>query len=184
MAQNKPTPATNAPSSTASPPGRRILIAVVTGALGDRIQRWRQEHDPREARRLPPHTTLCYWAPVLKPDLLERQVRHAFGAPVRVRLGGVREFDNDQQTFFLEVLDTAPLDAVRERLYDGRFVPLPGYHAWTWHVTCVRESRGRDRGALRAAAGGLRLDAFWYVNTVAYAELRGDRYEPLATWSV
>jgi hypothetical protein len=174
----------NAPSSTASPQGRRILVAVVTGAAGERIQRWREQHDPREARRLPPHTTLCYWAPAVDPSLLERQVRHAFCAPVRARLGSVHEFDNDQLTLYVEVLDSGPLDDARERLYDGSVLALPGHRPWTWHVTCVRESRGRDREALLGAAAALRLDEPWQVDTVAYLELQGDRYEPLATWHV
>ena len=50
----------NAPSSVASPQGRRVLVAVVTGDPGERIQQWREKHDPDQAHRLPPHTTLCY----------------------------------------------------------------------------------------------------------------------------
>ena len=60
------------PPSDVSPPGRRVLVAVVTGEAGVRIQTWRERHDPEQARRLPPHTTLCYWAPVVKPELLEK----------------------------------------------------------------------------------------------------------------
>ena len=107
--------------SEVSPPGRRVLVAVVTGEVGARIQAWRERHDPEQAARLPPHTTLCYWAPVVEPELLERQVRHAFDRPVAVRLGSVHEFDNQDHTFYVEVLDTADLDAARARLYDGTF---------------------------------------------------------------
>lgn len=178
------TAAENAPSSAASPQGRRILIAVVTGSAGERIQRWREQHDAREAHRLPPHTTLCYWAPVAGLDPLEQQVRHAFSSPVSVRLGGVHEFDNDQRTFYVEVLAGASLDAARERLYDGRYLALPGYRPWTWHVTCVRESRGRDRAPLLREAATLQVDAAWQIDTVAYLELRSNRYEPLAIWRV
>mgnify|MGYP001380127553 CR=1 FL=1 len=174
----------NEPSSLASPQGRRILAAVVTGDAGERIQAWRKEHDPAEARRLPPHMTLCYWLQAVEPERLEQQVRHAFDRPVVVRLGAVREFDNDQQTFYVEVLDAAPLDRARERLYDGAFLNLPELRAWTWHVTCVRESRDRDRERLREAAGRLELNRPWPVDRVAYLELRGDRYEPIAAWTV
>lgn len=55
---------------------------------------------------------------------------------------------------------------------------------WTWHVTCVRDVRGRDLAALRREAAALRLDLPWRVERVAYLELRGDRYVPLEEWSV
>src|SRR3954471_7333954 len=96
---SQPTP------SESSPPGRRVLVAVVTGEVGARIQRWREQHDPEQARRLPPHTTLCYWPPTVEPVILERQVRHAFDRPVSVRLGGVHEFGNWDQTLYIEVLE-------------------------------------------------------------------------------
>jgi hypothetical protein len=170
--------------SESSPPGRRVLVAVVTGEVGERIQAWRERYDPHQARRLPPHTTLCYWAPVVEPDLLEQQVRHAFAEPVTVRLGSVHEFDNREHTFYVEVLGAAALDAARRRLYDGTYLELSGRPDWTWHVTCVRDSRGRDLTLLRRAASELQLDAPWPIDTIAYLELRGDRYEPLATWPV
>ncbi len=171
------------PSET-SPPGRRVLVAVVTGEIGARIQAWRERHDPEQARRLPPHTTLCYWAPVVEPALLERQVRHAFDRPVAVRLGSVHEFGNADYTFYVEVLETAPLDEARARLYDGTFLDLPGRRDWTWHVTCVRYGSRRDLEDLRRLVTELTIDAVWQVDTVAYLELRGDRYEPLAEWHV
>lgn len=174
----------NQPSSITSPQGRRILIAVVDGAVGQRIQRWREEHDPEQARRLPPHTTLCYWAPSGDDAALELQVRHAFAAPVTVRLGAVHEFDNIEETFYVAVEQTEPLDAVRTRLYDATHCPFPPLREWTWHVTCVRDSRTRDKDALRRAATDLALDAEWPVRTVAYMELRGSRYAPLAEWQV
>src|SRR3954464_9676265 len=104
---NKKQPGEQPLRADGSQPGRRVLVAVVTGEVGARIQAWRERHDPEQARRLPPHTTLCYWAPVVEPDLLERQVRHAFDRPVAVRLGSVHEFGNQDHTFYLEVLDTA-----------------------------------------------------------------------------
>lgn len=174
----------NAPSAVKSPEGRRILIAVVTGEAGTRIQAWREANDPEQARRLPPHTTLCYWAPVVDPALLERQVRHAFASPVDVRLGEVGEFDNDQHTFYVELLETAMLDTARARLYDGTHVALPGAGEWAWHTTCVRESIGRNLDELRRAARDLDVRGTWEVSEVGYFELRAGRYEPIATWQV
>ena len=170
--------------SEVSPSGRRVLVAVVTGEVGARIQAWRERHDPEQARRLPSHVTLCYWAPVVEPELLERQVRHAFDRPVAVRLGSVHEFGNQDHTFYVEVLDTAPLDEARSRLYDGTFLELPGRPDWTWHVTCVRYGRARDLDELRRLTTELTLDTVWQLDTIAYLELRGERYEPLAEWHV
>jgi hypothetical protein len=170
-------------TSTLSPEGRRILVAVVTGEAGDRIQAWREQHDPEQARRLPPHATLCYWAPAVAPETLERQVRHAFPAPFDVCLGEVRKGDNDQETFYVEVLDREPLDSALACLYDGTYVEMPKRRDdWLWHVTCVRESRGRDQDALMVAAKELCLDVPWTVDTVAYMELQGDTYAQLASW--
>ena len=106
------------PPSDVSPPGRRVLVAVVTGEVGDRVQAWRLEHDTEQAHRLPPHTTLCYWAPELSPEL-DQQIRHAFSRPVTVTLGKVHEFGNVDRTFYLNVDNTAELDQSRRRLYDG-----------------------------------------------------------------
>jgi len=167
--------------SESSPAGRRVLVAVVTGEPGERIQAWRQRYDPEQARRLPPHATLCYWAPIVEPSVLERQVRHAFDRPVAVRLGGVHEFGNADRTLYVSVEETAALDAARARLYDGTHLELPGRVSWTWHVTCVRYGRKGDPDALRRAAE-LTLDTLWQIDTVAYLELRGDRYEPVAEW--
>ncbi|GEM_PF-991133 len=167
-----------------SPQGRRVLVARVTGEAGERIQAWRLQHDPGQARRLPPHTTLCYWPPAGDSAVLEAQVRHAFPAPVTVHLGAVKEFDNTDHTFYVDAHNTATLDAARTRLYDGTHVALPGRTQWTWHVTCVRYGRERDLAALRAAAASLSLNLPWVIDTVAYLELRGDRYEPLCEWSL
>ena len=54
------------PSSSAQ--GRRVLVAVVTGVIGERVQAWRDEHDPGQARRIPPHSTLAYWPPTVDGD--------------------------------------------------------------------------------------------------------------------
>lgn len=169
---------------TDSPPGRRILIAIVTGPVGDAIQRWREEHDPEQARRIPPHTTLCYWVPELDPAVLGQQVRHAFPAPVPVRLGIATAFGNKERTLYLPVEETEGLDAARDRLYDGRFAALPKDHDWEWHVTCVRRTRSLDLDDLLTAAGSLPAGTEWLIDTVAYLELRDERYEPVATWTI
>ncbi len=171
-------------SAEVSQPGRRVLVAVVTGEAGDRVRAWREQHDSEQARRLPPHATLCYWAPVVEPEVLERQVRHAFAEPVTVRLGSVHEFDNEDRTFYVEVLDTAGLDAARERLYDGAHLELPGRREWTWHVTCVRYGVRRDLDELRRLAAELALDLPWRIDTVAYLELGEGRYDAIAEWRV
>jgi len=169
---------------TASPQGRRILIAVVTGPAGDVIQRWRETHDPEQARRIPPHTTLCYWAPVVDPAELEGQVRHAFPAPIPVRLGAVRTFHNRDRTRYLPVLDTDEFDAARVRLYDGTHTQLPKDHDWEWHVTCVRYAAAWSHEDLAEATAALPADAAWVVDTVAYMELRDGVYEPIVTWRI
>jgi hypothetical protein len=172
-------------TSTPSPQGRRILVAVVTGETGRRIQAWREENDPQEAKRLPPHTTLCYWAPEASEEALGMQVRHAFEAPVIVRLGGVKQGDNDQETLFVEVSETEGLEAALRRLYDGSHVEMPALNGgWKWHVTCVRDTRERDLEALWRAAEALSLGCEWRLGRVSYLELRGERYEGLASWQV
>ncbi len=172
-------------TSTPSPEGRRILVLVVTGEAGRRIQAWREQHDREQAKRLPPHATLCYWAPTVAPDVLERQVRHAFPRPFDVHLGHVIKGTNDQETFYVDVVDREPLDDALAALYDGIYVALPERRPdWLWHVTCVRESRGRDQDALMAAARELCLDVPWTVDTVAYMELQGGAYTWLACWNL
>jgi hypothetical protein len=169
--------------SESSPQGRRVLVAVVNGTVGAVIQKWREENDPAEAVRLPPHATLCYWAPVADPGLIAKQIRHAFPAPVTVQLGRVQQADNHDQTFFVQVLETAALDAARDRLLDGTYLDLPGKERlWQWHVTCVRRSFNRDQAALREQAKSLVLDVPWTVDTIAYLELQGDRYVELYRW--
>jgi 2'-5' RNA ligase len=172
----------NRMTSAPSPQGRRILVAVVTGEAGERIQAWREEHDAEQAGRLPPHTTLCYWAPNAPVETMERQVRHAFPTPISVRLGKVCEFKNDQHTFYVEVAGTEALEESRKALYDGAHVAFPTADGWTWHITCVRDSRDRDLDALREATKTLDLPYSWRVEKVAYLQLNGERYEELASW--
>lgn len=160
-----------------------MLVAVVTGEAGERIRAWRERFDPEQAARLPPHTTLCYWATVDSTPL-ERQVRYAFDRPVEVRLGSVHRFENGEGTFYVDVQESAELDRARERLFDGTHVELTGRRTWTWHVTCVRDSRERDLDALSRAADELRLDMPWRIDRVAHLELRQGRYEPLAIWEL
>ena len=174
----------NRMTSTPSPQGRRILVAIVTGEAGERIQTWRMEHDAEQAERLPPHTTLCYWAPNAPVETMERQIRHAFPGPVTVRLGKVAEFKNDQHTFYVEVLGAEALEESRKALYDGTHLVLPPSQAWTWHITCVRDSRERDLDALRKATEQLELPYAWRVERVSYLQLNGDRYEEIAGWDI
>lgn len=169
------------PPSPESPPGRRVLVACVTGEVGERIQRWRLEHDPEQARRLPPHTTLCYWAPELS-ERLDAQVRHAFPRAITVQLGRVQELGNADRTFYVELRDTARLNLARERLYDGAHIQLPRLENWTWHVTCVRYGARRDPDELRRLTSDFRVDAPWTIDRLALLELRGDVYEPLREW--
>lgn len=169
---------------TGSPQGRRILIAIVTGEVGQKIQEWRSINDPVEAVRIPPHTTLCYWAPTVEPELLEQQVRHAFPAPIQVHLGEVHEFENREKTFFIEVGETEALDAARELLYDASILELKRDFNWTWHVTCVRRSTGRDRAELESALSGFTVNAPWSIDTIAYMELQDSKYVTLAEWKL
>jgi hypothetical protein len=170
---------------TASPNGRRVLVAVVTGEVGDRIQAWREEFDPEQARRLPPHATLAYWAVVDPADeeRFDAQVRHAFPGPIPVRLGEVREFDNADQTFYVEVQDTVALDAARSRLFDGACFSFPEQREeWDWHVTVVRYGRKADIELIRSNIDALRINTDWRVDTIAWMELRDGVYHDLRRW--
>ena len=174
---------------TDSPNGRRVLVAVVSGSLGELIQDWRERYDPEQARRLPPHATLCYWAPeVADAAVLDAQIRHAFDRPVAVMLGQIGEFSNRDGTFFIEVSRTDELNAARARLYDGTHLQLAGEREFTWHVTCVRYPDDARREELRLAAGDLAdqiaANPVWSVDTIAWLELRGDRYEAIREWSI
>jgi hypothetical protein len=118
----------------------------------------------------------------VETEALEQQVRRAFPGRLSVRLGEMIEGANDQETFYMEMPDTGRLEEARSRLYDGAHVALPHSNGWLWHVTCVRDSRGRDKAALKAAAHELRLDEPWMVDTISYMELEDGRYEAIATW--
>ena len=168
-----------------APHGRRVLVAVVTGRLGERIQAWRERHDARQAARLPPHLTLCYRPPDAPLALLQAQLRHAFPTSVTVHLGGVFVLNHPEAPLAVQVLETAVLDSARLHLFDGRFVEMGGRHEWPWHITCVRYGHLRDRDALLAAAAvELALDAPWTISEISYLELRNGRYEPLAEWGL
>ena len=129
--------------------------------------------------------TLCYWAPAVEPELLERQVRHAFDRPVAVRLGSVHEFGNQDHTFYVEVLDTAPLDEARARASTT---------ARSW--SCPRPGTGPGTSPVSATGAPATWTSYvasppsspWIPSgsssTIAYLELRGDRYEHLAEWHV
>jgi hypothetical protein len=162
---------------------RRVLVAPVTGELGARIQAWREQYDPRQAWRLPPHLTVCYRPPDEPLDVLEAQVRHAFPQRVRVRLGAVGELPHREVPLVVQVFDTDLLDAARVRLFDGTYTQMGGRSEWPWHITCVRYGQSRDRPALlEAASHELALDHPWTITHLTYMERRNGRYEPLAEW--
>jgi 2'-5' RNA ligase superfamily protein len=167
------------------PVPRRVLVAVVRGPLGDQIQAWREHHDAKHAVRLPPHLTVCYRPPDAPLNLLEAQVRHAFSAPVLVRLGSVFVLAHHEAPLAVSLHDTEALDAARKRLFDGMFVQMGGRHEWPWHITCVRYGYKRDRDALLSlAADQLALDSQWLIEEISYLELRDGRYEPVAEWDL
>ena len=115
-------------------------------------------------------------------------IRHAFDKPVAVRLGGVHEFNNRDGTFYVEVMETGELDAARDRLYDGRFLALPGRSDFTWHVTCVRYPKSAERDALRIAARELEASIaehpIWTIDTIAALQLEDGIYLPVSTWNL
>jgi hypothetical protein len=165
--------------------GRRVLVAVVPGLLGDRIQAWRERYDTRQARRLPPHLTVCYRPPLADLRAIEAQVRHAFATPLTVRLGPVFVLAHPEAPLAVGVHDTSDLDHARQKLFDGTHVQMGGRHEWPWHITCVRYGHSRDREALLAAAATeLALNAPWQIETINYLELRQGQYEPVAEWDL
>jgi hypothetical protein len=183
------TGAATATDPTDSPTGRRVLVAIATGPAGDAIQAWRQRHDPVQARRLPPHATLCYGAPDTRDAAaLEAQILHAFAQPIFVRLGGIHEFTNRDGTFFVAVEQSDELDAARDRLYDGTHLTLPGDPTFTWHITCVRYPDDAHRDELRAAArdldAAIAAHPAWTIDTIAWLQLRHGIYQPITTWTI
>jgi 2'-5' RNA ligase len=175
------TPATAAAATAEGP--RRVLVAVVPGVAGQRIQAWREAHDAWRSRLLPPHLTLCYRPPRVPASQIEAQVRHAFPRPVAVRLGGVTELPNRDRTLVVEVLDAADLDRARRLLFDTTFAEMGGYREWPWHITWVRYGIKCDSAALLAlAAHDLSFDQPWTIDTVSLLELRAGRYESVAEW--
>jgi 2'-5' RNA ligase len=172
---------------TASTNGRRVLVAVVTGEVGQRIRAWREEFDPKQARRLPPHATLAYRAEVNpgNEDRLDQQVRHAFPAPIPVRLGEAHQFDNPEKTFYIEMRDTDALDAARAQLFDGAHFSFPEQrHTWDWHITVVRYGIRSDTDVIRQNLDALRLDTEWLIDTVAWLELRDGTYHEVRRWEL
>ncbi|HEV7666017.1 MAG TPA: 2'-5' RNA ligase family protein [Chloroflexota bacterium] len=167
-----------------APVGRRVLVATVPGEAGALIQAWREKYDPKHARRLPPHLTVCYRPPVeASLEVVEAQVRHAFPAPVSVRLGPVFVLAHREAPLAVSVLDTANLDTARQKLFDARHVEMGGRHEWPWHITCIRYGHSRDRDALLAAATQeLPLDAPWTIDQICCLELHSGRWEPVAEW--
>jgi hypothetical protein len=163
--------------------GRRVLVTAVTGELGDRIQVWRERHDPKQAWRLPPHLTLCYQPPPAALDVIEAQVRHGFPRPIQVRLGAVGELPHREAPLVVQVFETDELDAARQRLFDGRYIQMGGRREWPWHITCVRYGQSRDRHALLdLAAQELALDHPWTLSVVSYLDLRNGHWEAVGEW--
>ncbi len=168
-----------------TPPGRRVLVAVVRDQLGAQIQAWREKYDAKHAARLPPHLTLCYTPPDAPLEALEAQVRHGFPGPLPVRLGSVFVLSHREAPLAVHVLETVELNDARRRLFDGTHAQMGGRDDWPWHITCVRYGHSRDRDALLAAAAQeLALDDPWTISTVSYLELRNGRYEAVAEWSL
>jgi 2'-5' RNA ligase len=178
VADSGPLPATDAPAP------RRVLVTVIGGEVGERIQAWREAHDPRRAQLLPPHLTLCYRPPAAALSLIEAQVRYAFPGPVTVRLGGVAQLPNRDGTLVVEVSGCADLDLARHRLFDRTHVEMGGYREWPWHITWLRYGIRRDDCAalLASAKRDLRFDAPWTIDSVSLLELRDGRYEPITDW--
>jgi hypothetical protein len=164
---------------------RRVLVAVVPGAAGARIQTWREEHDPWRARLLPPHLTLCYRPPHAPLELIEAQVRHAFPTPVAVMLAGVAELPNRDRTLVVSLDNCEQLDLARRRLFDATHVAMGGYREWPWHVTWIRYGVKCDSAAkLALAADGLRFDEPWLIDIISLLELRDGRYSPVAEFEL
>lgn len=168
--------------------GRRILIAPIEGAAGERIQAWRLVHDPAQARRYPPHVTLCYDPPhddsPAARGALAQQVAHAFPAAVPVHLGGVHRFSGGTETLYVEVLAHEALDAARERLFDGAHARFPVLRPWPWHVSCLRNAATASPDVVAAARAALALDEPYAIAAVEYRELQGEVYEVLERWEL
>ncbi len=164
---------------------RRVLVAVVPGEAGARIQHWREEHDAWRARLLPPHLTLCYRPPHAALELIEAQVRYAFPSPVRVMLGCVGQLPNRDGTLVVRIEDAAELDAARKRLFDATHIAMGGYREWPWHITWIRYGVKCDSAAkLALAEDALRFDQPWIIDTISLLELRSGRYEAVAEWDL
>ena len=160
-------------------------MAVVDGEAGRQIQAWRERHDPKQAARLPPHLTVCYRPPDAPLEILEAQIRHAFTAPAQVRLGPLFVLAHAEAPMAVGIHDTADLDVVRQRLFDGTHVQMGGRDEWPWHITCIRYGHSRDREALLAlAAVELALDEAWLIDRLSYLQLSNGRYEALAEWNL
>jgi len=161
-----------------------VLVAVVPGEAGARIQAWREAHDPWRAKLLPPHLTLCYRPPHAPVDDIAKQVRHAFPQPIEVTLGGPAQLPNRDCTLVVQILDSLQLDQARQRLFDATHVVMGGYHEWPWHITWIRYGVKCDSTAkLAEAAHALRFDRTWLIDTISLLELQNGRYAPVAEWS-
>jgi 2'-5' RNA ligase len=167
------------------PEPRRVLVTVVDGAIGERIQVWREAHDAFRARLLPPHLTLCYRPPLAELDLIEAQVRHAFRAPIGVHIGGVAQLPNRDGTLVVRIEEAAELDDARRRLFDATHIAMGTMREWPWHITWIRYGNRCDSAAMLALAeDALRFNQPWTIETVSLLELRDRRYVPVAEWDL
>jgi hypothetical protein len=169
----------------AAEPPRRVLVTVLDGEPGRRIQAWRKAHDARRAMLLPPHLTLCYRPPHAPLGLIAAQVRHAFPSAIRVQLAGVAQLPNRDGTLVVQLAQTTELDQARRRLFDATFLAMGGFREWPWHITWVRYGIKRDSASLLALAeAALRFDQPWTIDSVSLLELREGRYERVCSWSL
>lgn len=171
---------------TESKNGRRVIVAPVTGAIGARIQAWREKYDPQQALRLPPHATIMYWANFDVDDAaVDAQIRHAFPSPVIVRLGDVHTFQNPDRTRYIEVQETEHLNNARSRLFDGSYFEFPDQRTeWDWHVTVVRYGVKADENAVNAAIPELDSTGEWVIDVLLLLELRDGVHEEVRRWEV
>ena len=172
---------------TSSRDGRRVIVAPVTGEVGDRLQKWRERHDPEQARRLPPHTTILYWANIDTADeaALSAQIAHAFPHAIDVTLGTVHTFANADSTYYVDVSQTDALNEARTRLFDRSRLTLPEQRQeWDWHVTVVRYGIRHDPAALAPYLPELTLNSTWHIDRLLWLELRDGIYHEVGRWEL
>jgi 2'-5' RNA ligase len=105
----------------------RIFVgAFPTGEIAERIQRWREPHDPITARITAPHVTLAgtYWRHGSATPENEAAATESLLAaqpqlkPFELVLGGVESFLPEAAVIYLRVTPTAGLSAARRVLLE------------------------------------------------------------------